>query len=85
MSARVDLTQIEARTSRSAALTDSAAEVLSTVAAETLFTAHLVVLEHAKGLRVFDVDGNSYLDMVMGFGPHVLGHAPDARRARTVL
>lgn len=23
------------------------------------------------------MDGNEYIDLTMGFGPHVLGHAPD--------
>lgn len=43
-------------------------------------------VESAKGCRVIDVDGNEYIDVTMGFGPHVLGHAPevvlDALRAQ---
>ena len=34
-------------------------------------------IERAKGSRMWDVDGNEYIDMTMGFGPHILGHAPD--------
>ncbi len=30
-----------------------------------------------SGTRVWDVDGNEYLDFWMGHGTHVLGHAPD--------
>jgi glutamate-1-semialdehyde 2,1-aminomutase len=30
---------------------------------------------HGIGSRLFDVDGNEYLDCVQGFGPHILGHA----------
>ncbi|MEM4519599.1 MAG: aminotransferase class III-fold pyridoxal phosphate-dependent enzyme [Sulfolobales archaeon] len=30
-----------------------------------------------KGTRVWDVDGNEYLDFWMGHGAHVLGHAPN--------
>ena len=34
-------------------------------------------IKEAKGSRITDVDGNEYIDMTMGFGPHILGHAPD--------
>jgi glutamate-1-semialdehyde 2,1-aminomutase len=30
----------------------------------------------AEGARLFDVDGRSYLDYVMSWGPLILGHAP---------
>ena len=30
----------------------------------------------AKGSRIYDVDGNEYLDYWCGAGPHILGHAP---------
>ena len=32
-------------------------------------------MERGEGSRIFDVDGNSYLDYVMSYGPLVLGHA----------
>ena len=32
------------------------------------------ILEKQKGCRVWDVDGNEYIDMVMGCGPVTLGH-----------
>ncbi len=32
-------------------------------------------LEKQKGSRVWDVDGNQYIDMVMGCGPVTIGHA----------
>jgi glutamate-1-semialdehyde 2,1-aminomutase len=32
-------------------------------------------IDHAKGSRIFDVDGNEYADYCMAFGPLVLGHA----------
>lgn len=31
----------------------------------------------AKGCRVWDVDGNEYIDFVASWGPMILGHAPD--------
>ncbi|MEM2992823.1 MAG: glutamate-1-semialdehyde 2,1-aminomutase, partial [Candidatus Caldarchaeum sp.] len=32
---------------------------------------------YAKGSRIFDVDGNEYIDYCMGYGPLILGHAPE--------
>jgi glutamate-1-semialdehyde 2,1-aminomutase len=31
---------------------------------------------HAQGARVWDVDGNAYIDYVGSWGPAILGHAP---------
>src|SRR5215813_9072071 len=33
-------------------------------------------IKRAKGARLYDVDGNSYLDYVLSWGPMILGHAP---------
>ena len=33
-------------------------------------------LSHGKGSRVWDLDGNEYIDYVMAYGPLTLGHAP---------
>lgn len=35
-----------------------------------------VAIERAEGARVFDVDGNSYVDHGLGYGPLILGHSP---------
>lgn len=35
---------------------------------------HPLYLEHAQGARLFDVDGNSYIDFMLGAGPAILGH-----------
>lgn len=32
----------------------------------------------AAGSRMWDTDGNEYIDYAMGMGPHILGHAPEA-------
>ena len=32
-------------------------------------------IARAKGPRLYDVDGNSYLDYVLSWGPMILGHA----------
>lgn len=36
-----------------------------------------VFIESAKGSRLTDVDGNEYVDYLLGQGPNFLGHAPD--------
>ena len=33
-------------------------------------------IARAKGSRLYDVDGNSYIDYVLSWGPMILGHAP---------
>jgi glutamate-1-semialdehyde 2,1-aminomutase len=32
-------------------------------------------IDHGKGSRIFDVDGNEYIDYVCSWGPLILGHA----------
>ena len=32
-------------------------------------------IERAKGSKIYDVDGNSYIDYVLSWGPMILGHA----------
>jgi len=32
----------------------------------------------AAGSRIWDIDGNEYIDFAMGMGPHILGHNPPA-------
>jgi glutamate-1-semialdehyde 2,1-aminomutase len=34
-------------------------------------------IKRAKGSRLYDVDGNSFIDYVLSWGPMILGHAPD--------
>lgn len=39
-------------------------------------------ISKAKGSRIYDVDGNSYIDYVLSWGPMILGHAhPDVIKA----
>jgi glutamate-1-semialdehyde 2,1-aminomutase len=33
-----------------------------------------VFIDHARGCRIFDVDGNSFIDYVGSWGPMILGH-----------
>ena len=40
------------------------------------------VVERGEGARIWDVDGNEYIDYVLSWGPLVLGHAaPEVLRA----
>lgn len=37
-----------------------------------------ITMTHGKGSKLYDVDGNEYIDFLLGFGPVLLGHAPEA-------
>ena len=36
-----------------------------------------VYIDRGKGPRIWDIDGNEYIDLRMGYGPVILGHADD--------
>lgn len=36
-----------------------------------------IVTNKSKGAKMWDIDGNEWLDITLGFGPMFLGHAPD--------
>ena len=36
-----------------------------------------LVFQRGAGARLYDVDGNVYLDYALGMGPNILGHAPE--------
>jgi amino acid adenylation domain-containing protein len=36
-----------------------------------------IVTNRSRGSRLWDVDGNEYIDLLNGFGPTAFGHAPD--------
>ncbi|MGT0193983.1 amino acid adenylation domain-containing protein [Burkholderia pyrrocinia] len=36
-----------------------------------------IVGDRAAGSRLWDIDGNEYIDFTMGFGVHLFGHTPD--------
>ena len=40
-----------------------------------------IVIERGEGVRVWDVDGNSYLDFTAGWGVTSIGHAHPAIQA----
>jgi glutamate-1-semialdehyde aminotransferase len=35
-----------------------------------------IVGERSEGSRLWDVDGNEYVDFTLGFGVHFFGHRP---------
>jgi glutamate-1-semialdehyde 2,1-aminomutase len=49
--------------------------VSSPVRASRAVGGNPVCPDHGEGARVYDVDGNSYIDYVMAYGPLILGHA----------
>lgn len=36
-----------------------------------------IVSDRSQGSRIWDVDGNEYIDLALGMGVHFLGHAPE--------
>lgn len=36
-----------------------------------------IAFQHAKGSKTWDIDGNEYIDITMGFGVNLFGHNPD--------
>ncbi|MDO8612465.1 MAG: glutamate-1-semialdehyde 2,1-aminomutase [Dehalococcoidia bacterium] len=69
--------------SRSRALRDLARRLMpggvsSPVRAFKAVGAEPPIIAYGRGPRVFDVDGNAYIDYVAAFGPLILGHAHPA-------
>ncbi len=36
-----------------------------------------IVSSRSKGSKIWDIDGNEYVDITMGFGTYFFGHSPD--------
>lgn len=36
-----------------------------------------IFMERGKGSKIFDIDGNEYIDYVLSWGPLILGHTND--------
>ncbi|MCL1630525.1 glutamate-1-semialdehyde 2,1-aminomutase [Sporolactobacillus sp. CPB3-1] len=36
-----------------------------------------IFMDHGKGSKVYDIDGNEYIDYVLSWGPLILGHADE--------
>jgi glutamate-1-semialdehyde 2,1-aminomutase len=76
--------EIAARTPRSQELHAEARRVLSGGVSSHFKGWHPFYVAEAKGSRLRDVDGNEYVDLIMGFGPNFLGHSPDVVLDRVV-
>jgi glutamate-1-semialdehyde 2,1-aminomutase len=72
---------------RSALLHSVASRHLALETVKTVDIPSSLFLECGDGAIVFDVDGRAYIDLIMGFGVHLLGHRPatveSALRAQT--
>ena len=72
-----------ARTARSKAMTQADRAVLADPRAASGFRqewkelVYPIVCDRAAGARLWDVDGNEYVDLVNGFGLTAFGHGPD--------
>ena len=71
------LGELEARTPGSHALHEEARKVLAGGVSSHFKAWQPFYVREAKGSRLVDVDGNEYVDLIMGFGPNFLGHSPD--------
>ncbi len=38
---------------------------------------HPLYITHGRGSKIYDVDGNEYIDYLLNYGPNILGHAPE--------
>jgi glutamate-1-semialdehyde 2,1-aminomutase len=77
-------TKLERRIDRSRALYDRALRSLAggvgSMARGTAagYAPHPLYMERGEGSRVWDVDGNEYVDYLLALGPLILGHRPPA-------
>jgi glutamate-1-semialdehyde 2,1-aminomutase len=69
------LDQLAARTPRSHELRREAEQVLAGGVSSHFKAWQPFYVREARGSRLTDVDGNDYVDLVMGFGPNSLGHS----------
>ncbi len=82
--------QNPARTARSAGLYAKACELIpagvnSTARAKfSGWDPYPLFASHGTGSRLYDVDGNSYIDYLLGLGPMILGHRPPKITAAVV-
>ena len=68
--------ELLARTPKSREACAAAAEVMASEVVSTIEMPHVFYVAEASGAHLTDLDGNRYIDLTMGMGPHVLGHAP---------
>jgi glutamate-1-semialdehyde 2,1-aminomutase len=71
------LDRLAERTPGSHALREQAEQVLAGGVSSHFKAWQPFYVREAKGSHLTDIDGNDYVDLVMGFGPNSLGHSPD--------
>jgi glutamate-1-semialdehyde 2,1-aminomutase len=71
------LERLEEKTPASHELYRQASRVLSGGVSSHFKAWQPFYVRYAKGSRLVDVDGNEYVDLIMGFGPNLLGHSPE--------
>jgi glutamate-1-semialdehyde aminotransferase/spore coat polysaccharide biosynthesis protein SpsF (cytidylyltransferase family) len=74
---RRTLTQSEAWLARSKKVIPGSAQTFSKSHKQYVRGAAPIFLQRGKGCRVWDVDGNQYIDYVQGLLPNILGYAND--------
>ncbi len=78
------------RTTRSASLYPRACEVIPAGVNSTArapfsgWEPYPLFIDHGSGAHLFDVDGNRYIDYLLGLGPMLLGHRPPRVTAAVV-
>lgn len=40
----------------------------------SIYRDYPIVMDHGKGAHLYDIDGNDYIDYILGFGPMILGY-----------
>src|SRR5947199_9925543 len=67
---------LAARTKASRAYADRAGRFLpgGVTASVKYFNPYPIAMKQAKGCRLWDLDGNEYIDYCLSFGPLILGH-----------
>ena len=76
------LTKSEAWLARSEGVIPGGAQTYSKSWRQHIRGVSPIFLERGKGARVWDVDGNEYVDLIQGLLPNILGYAhPDVDRA----
>ena len=68
-------TEFRRRTRRSRELHEREKRLIPMAVVGTVDMPYPIYIAEGHGARVVDVDGNEYIDLSMGFGCHVLGHA----------
>jgi glutamate-1-semialdehyde 2,1-aminomutase/spore coat polysaccharide biosynthesis protein SpsF len=77
-----DVSKSLAFLSRAGAVVPGATQTFSKKSSSFVPGASPLFLERGEGCRVWDIDGNEYIDLIMGLLPVILGHAhPSTTRA----